>query len=82
MTGDELRDKREALGMTQEQLATELKVAPNTVARWERGERSIPPYLDLALETIERNKPEKTSRPPKAKAETSKAGKKGSRKTK
>lgn len=59
MTGDELREKREALGMTQEQLATELKVAPNTVARWERGERSIPPYLDLALETIERNQAKK-----------------------
>lgn len=59
MTGDELRGKRALLGMTQEQLAAELNVAPNTVARWERGERSIPPYLDLAMETVERNQPKK-----------------------
>ena len=62
MTGDELREKRQSLGMTQEQLAAELKVAPNTVARWERGERSIPPYLDLALETIERSLSKKGKR--------------------
>ena len=59
MTGDELREKRQSLGMTQEQLAAELKVAANTVARWERGERSIPPYLDLALESIERSQTKK-----------------------
>lgn len=54
MTGDELRKKREDLRLTQEQLATALGVAANTVARWERGERAIPPYLSLALQTIER----------------------------
>lgn len=54
MTGDELRIKREELGMTQGQLAIALGVASNTVARWERGERSIPPYLPLALQTVER----------------------------
>ena len=56
MTGDELRNKREELGMTQEQLAVALGVAPNTVARWERGERNIPPYLSLALQTVERER--------------------------
>ena len=55
MAGDELRKRREALGMTQEQLAGELGVAANTVARWERGERSIPPHLSLALKSIEQD---------------------------
>jgi hypothetical protein len=34
-------------------LANALGVAVNTVARWERGERGIPPTLWLAMETIE-----------------------------
>jgi transcriptional regulator with XRE-family HTH domain len=41
--------------MTQEQLAAALNVAANTVARWERGERAIPPHLPLALETVMRD---------------------------
>lgn len=53
MTGEELKDKRKKLGFTQEELAKELMVATNTVARWERDERAIPPYLPLALITIE-----------------------------
>lgn len=38
MDGAELRRIRERLGWTQQQLADELGVAANTVARWERGE--------------------------------------------
>ena len=56
MDGSELRRRRERLRMTQEQLARELGVAPNTVARWERGERSIPPHLALALNALESKK--------------------------
>ena len=55
MDGTELRALREKVGMTQEQLAKELGVAANTVARWERGERTIPPHLPLALKTIEQS---------------------------
>lgn len=51
--GNELRAKRKELGITQESLANELKVTRNTVARWEREEMSIPPYLELALLSIE-----------------------------
>lgn len=54
MTKDELKTIREDLKLTQGELAAHLKVAPNTVSRWELGERKIPEFLDLALETIER----------------------------
>ena len=54
MDKEELKAFREKLGMTQAELAKALKVAPNSVSRWELGERKIPEFLDLALETIER----------------------------
>lgn len=41
MTGAQLRKYRKALGYTQKQLAEALGVAPNSVARWERGEMKI-----------------------------------------
>jgi len=52
---------RESFELTQSELAALLKVAPNTVSRWELGERKIPEFLDLALETIERNLKKKKS---------------------
>lgn len=55
MNGKELKEKRSKLKLTQEQLANELQVTANTVARWERDEMKIPPFLHLAIETIERN---------------------------
>jgi len=55
MNGKELKEKRNDLSLTQEQLAKELNVTGNTVARWERDEMKIPPFLHLAIETIERN---------------------------
>jgi transcriptional regulator with XRE-family HTH domain len=42
MTGAALRKRRQALGMTQVELARALGVAPNTVARYERDESGIP----------------------------------------
>lgn len=54
MTKDELKARREKFGLTQEQLAKKLKVASNTVSRWELGTRKIPEFLDLALATVER----------------------------
>lgn len=54
MEKDELKTWRENIGLTQSDLAKKLKVAPNTVSRWELGERKIPEFLELALKTIER----------------------------
>ena len=54
MTGEQLKEIREKLGLSQTELAERLRVARNTVWRWEQGKRHIPEFLDLALETIER----------------------------
>lgn len=45
----DLRMFREQRDMTQQQLADWLGVKANTVARWERGERQLPPLLPLVL---------------------------------
>ena len=53
MKGAKLRERRLALGLTQQALADILKVAQNTVARWEREEMARPGFLHLALKWIE-----------------------------
>ena len=55
MDKEELQRRREALGMSREELATALQTTTVSIWRWENGERGIPPYLALALETVERN---------------------------
>jgi transcriptional regulator with XRE-family HTH domain len=54
----ELRLRRQALGLTQAQLASRLGVRANTVARWERGElRPIhPEHVERRLGRLERAK--------------------------
>ncbi len=41
MSGDELKKIRSRVGWTQAEMAYRLGVAPNTIARWERGEMHI-----------------------------------------
>jgi transcriptional regulator with XRE-family HTH domain len=53
MKGAKLRERRAALGLTQQGLADKLEVSRNTVARWERDEMAIPGFLHLALKTLE-----------------------------
>jgi transcriptional regulator with XRE-family HTH domain len=53
MKGAKLRERRLALGLTQQELADKLEVSRNTVARWERDEMANPGFLDLALKWIE-----------------------------
>lgn len=61
MTPQQLVSFREDLGITQQELADKLRVDRVTIARWETGTRSIPPYLDLALETVKRQGTRKRS---------------------
>ncbi len=53
MTGMELKEWRQMMGLTQDDLARRLGVIRLTVARWETGTRSIPSFLSLALEALE-----------------------------
>ena len=50
MTNPELKALRTRLGLTQAELARAVGVAPNTLARWERGELGIP---DWAIERLD-----------------------------
>jgi DNA-binding XRE family transcriptional regulator len=52
MTGDELRRARARLKMTQKQLARELEVHWNTIARAERGELPVLKTTELAVKFL------------------------------
>ena len=54
MDGGELRRRREALGLTQTQLAERLGVGLRTLQEWEKDLRTIRPMVELALASIER----------------------------
>ena len=58
MKPEDLKRRREALGLTQEQLARELEVTVMTVSRYERGVNPIPHVIELALEALERRRRE------------------------
>jgi transcriptional regulator with XRE-family HTH domain len=62
MNGDELKERRNALGMTQAELAEILDVKPNTVARWENGVLAVPQTVALAMETVEREYKKRTKK--------------------
>lgn len=49
MTPADLQFWRKQQGLSQEALSALLGIDHMTVSRWERGERSIPPYLHWAL---------------------------------
>jgi transcriptional regulator with XRE-family HTH domain len=52
MKGKELRTIRNKLGWTQVEMAKAVRVTPNTVARWERNERSISEPMAKLIETV------------------------------
>ncbi len=53
MTPQELRERREFLGYTQQSFAERLGLSRRTIQAYELGETSIPKVLKMALETIE-----------------------------
>lgn len=52
MNGKQLRKQRKARGLTQVQLAKYIGVAPNTVARWERGELPIREPIEKLIQLM------------------------------
>lgn len=55
MTGAELKAWRQRLDLTQTQLAERLGYHRTIVWRWESGDRPVPPWMELALRSIERD---------------------------
>lgn len=53
MDKDELKQRRERLGLKQADFAKALGVAPNTVSRYETGSVPIPEWMDLIFEALE-----------------------------
>lgn len=54
MTPDDLTVRRQALGLSINGLGRALGMTGGAVSRWEGGQRATPPWLDLALQTLER----------------------------
>lgn len=61
MNGEQLRERREGLGMTQAELARKLGMYQTTISQWEQGRKGIrhPRMLDLALRALERERDER-----------------------
>ena len=53
MEKDELKKRRERLGLTQAEFARVLGFASNTVSGYETGRLEIPMFMDLVLEALE-----------------------------
>jgi len=62
MTSKELKTWRIKKGYSQIELADILGVTNQTIFRWENDKRSIPSFLALALECVERKGDEKKKR--------------------
>ncbi|MEW6325754.1 MAG: helix-turn-helix domain-containing protein [Nitrospirota bacterium] len=58
MNGTDLKRLRKRLGFTQAQLAKEIGLHPNSVARMERGELTMRPAIDRLLRLLARQKGE------------------------
>ena len=52
MTGDDLKTLRTQLALTQDEFAERLGVWPNTVWRWENGQRHIPEMVARLVQYV------------------------------
>jgi transcriptional regulator with XRE-family HTH domain len=62
MMPDELKQWRRKYKYSQATLAKALGVFYLTISKWECGERTIPPFLHLALKTLEKKEVKQGSR--------------------
>jgi transcriptional regulator with XRE-family HTH domain len=62
MTGDELKERRVAIGLNQTELAGLLDVDIMTISRYETGKRTIPRVFEIAFEAIEQKHRKKGSK--------------------
>jgi len=53
MTPDELKTKRQAIGLTQEQLAVAIGYTVRQINRYETGAAEIPKIAELAINSLE-----------------------------
>jgi len=58
LTGQELRERRLALGLSQRKLAKIFGTGYQTICEWEKGKRNMrhPNLIDLALKYLEHEK--------------------------
>lgn len=55
MTADELRQKRIALNLTQEQMAGAINTPYGTYVQWEQGRYRIPPATALTIAALRKS---------------------------
>ncbi len=63
MDKDELKKRRERLGLTQSEFAGEIGVTATTISRYETGLTQIPKSMELILEALEKRQIEKLKNP-------------------
>jgi transcriptional regulator with XRE-family HTH domain len=53
MTGPELKQRRQRLGLSQRALADKMGVTTRSVSRWETGQVSIRPWVEKFVDLLE-----------------------------
>lgn len=74
MTPTELRARRDAMALSQPQLAALLDTSPTNLRNWEQGRAAIPGYLHLAIYALEHQPPPGYGLPPMILRRGGKAG--------
>lgn len=64
MTGTDLKAWRQRVGLTQQQLADRIGYERTIIWRWESSDRPVPPWMELALRTIEHDLANRTTPEP------------------